>query len=95
VENAMLARIAGTVLLSAIVFVVVTMLVSLGVLWATGGVARGVLLGLISGTAAAFTIGAVGTAVGDQGNVLGTTASDPVATGVAEHDICDEASNTT
>jgi hypothetical protein len=64
VENAMLARIAGTLLLSTIVFVVVTLLVSLGVLWATGGVARGVLIGVISGSAAAFTIGAVGTAVG-------------------------------
>ena len=60
----MLARIAGTLLLSTIAFVVVTMLVSLGVLWATGGVARGVLIGVISGTAAAFTIGAVGTAAG-------------------------------
>jgi hypothetical protein len=60
----MLARIAGTLLLSTLGFVVVTLLVSLGVLWATGGVARGVLIGVISGTAAAFTIGAVGTAVG-------------------------------
>jgi hypothetical protein len=64
VENAMLARIAGTLIMSTIAFVIVTLLVSLGVLWATGGVARGVLIGVISGTAAAFTIGAAGTAVG-------------------------------
>ena len=63
----MLSRIAGTLLLSTIAFVVVTLLVSLGVLWATGGVARGVLIGVISGTAAAFTIGAVGTAAGRSG----------------------------
>jgi len=37
----MIARIAGTVILSAIVFVVVTLLVGLGVLWATDGVFRG------------------------------------------------------
>ena len=63
----MLARIAGTVLLSTIVFVVVTLLVSMGVLWATGGVARVVLIGVISGTAAAFAIGAVGATVGRSG----------------------------
>ena len=62
----MIARIAGTLVLSTIAFVVVTLLVSLGVLWATGG-ARGALVGVISGTAAAFTIGAVGTAVGRPG----------------------------
>ena len=66
-ENVMLARIAGTLLLSTIGFVAVTLLVSLGVLWATGGVARGVLIGVISGTAVAFTIGAVGTALGRSG----------------------------
>ena len=66
-ENGMLARIAGTLLLSTVGFIVVTLLVSLGVLWATGGVARGVLIGVISGTAVAFTIGAVGTAVGRSG----------------------------
>ena len=63
----MIARIAGTLVLSTVGFVVVTLLVSLGVLWATGGVARGALVGVISGTAAAFTIGAVGTAVGRPG----------------------------
>ena len=63
----MIARVAGTLILSSIAFVVVTLLVSLGVQWATGGVARGILVGLICGTAAAFTIGAVGTAVGRPG----------------------------
>jgi uncharacterized membrane protein len=60
----MLARMAGTVILSAIVFVVVTLLAGLGVYWATDGVFRGALIGVICGTAAAFTIGAVGIAVG-------------------------------
>ena len=60
----MIARIAGTVILSAIVFVVVSLLVSLGVLWVTDGVFRGALIGVICGAAAAFTVGAVGIAVG-------------------------------
>jgi hypothetical protein len=60
----MIARIAGTVMLSAIVFVVVSLLVGLGVLWATEGVFRGAMIGVVCGTAAAFTVGAVGIAVG-------------------------------
>jgi hypothetical protein len=40
-EVRMIARIAGTMLLSVIVFVIVSLLVSLGVLWLTGGVVRG------------------------------------------------------
>ena len=60
----MIARIAGTVILSALVFVGVSLLVSLGVLWMTDGVLRGALIGVICGTAAAFTVGAVSTAVG-------------------------------
>jgi hypothetical protein len=63
-EIGMLARMAGTVFLSAIVFVVVTLLVGLGVYWATDGVFRGALIGVVCGTAAAFTIGTVGIAVG-------------------------------
>jgi Na+/proline symporter len=56
----MLARIAVTVLLSIIVFIVVSLFVGLGVLWWTGDVARGALIGVISGTV--FTVGTVGTA---------------------------------
>jgi hypothetical protein len=60
----LIARTVGTVLLSTIVFVVVTMLVSLGVLWWTGGLLSGVLIGVICGLAAAFTTGAVNNIVG-------------------------------
>ena len=63
----MIARIAGTVILSVIVFVVVSLLVGLGVLWLTGGVGRGAVIGVICGLAAAFTISAVSTAVGRSG----------------------------
>ena len=60
----MIARTVGTVLLSTIVFVGVSLLVSLGVLWWTGGLLSGVLIGVVCGLAAAFTIGAVSNAVG-------------------------------
>jgi hypothetical protein len=60
----MLTRIAGTVILSTIAFIVVAFLVSLGVLWATGGLARGTLIGVICGALAAFTVSVVGTAIG-------------------------------
>jgi hypothetical protein len=63
----MIARIAGTVILSAIVFVVVSLLVSQGVHWATDGRTSGAMVGVICGTAAAFTVGAVGTVVGRSG----------------------------
>jgi hypothetical protein len=63
----MIARVAGTVILSTIGFMVVSLLVSLGVLWATGGVARGAPIGVICGSAAAFTVGAVSTAAGRSG----------------------------
>ena len=60
----MLSRIAGTVILATIAFIVVPFLVSLGVPWATGGLARGTLIGVICGTLAAFTVSVVGTAIG-------------------------------
>ena len=63
----MIARIAGTVILSAIVFVVVSLLVSVGVYRATDGRAGGALIGTICGTGAAFTVGAVGIAVRRSG----------------------------
>ena len=63
----MRARLAGTVMLSTAVFFVVAVLVSVGVLWWSGDVARGALIGVICGTAAAFTVGAVITAMGRSG----------------------------
>ena len=63
----MIARIVGTVILSAIVFVVVSLLVSQGVQWASDGRASGALIGIICGTGAAFTVGAVGIALRRSG----------------------------
>ena len=67
----MRTRLAGTVMLSTIVFFVVSVLVSLGVLWWTGDVARGISIGVICGSAAAFTGGAVITAMGRSGERSG------------------------
>jgi hypothetical protein len=67
VETGMIARIARTVILSAIAFVVVSLLVSVGVYLATDGRTNGALIGIICGTGAAFTVGAVGTVVGRSG----------------------------
>ena len=67
----MRTRIAGTVMLSTVVFFVVSVLVSLGVLWWTGDVIRGTSVGVICGSAAAFTVGAVVTAMGRSGERSG------------------------
>jgi uncharacterized membrane protein YdjX (TVP38/TMEM64 family) len=62
-----IARIAGTVMLALIVFVVVSLLVSLGVLWLTGGVVRGAVIGIVCGFAAAFVVATVSNIVGRGG----------------------------
>jgi protein-S-isoprenylcysteine O-methyltransferase Ste14 len=63
----MRSRIAAIVMLSTVVFFVVSLLVSLGLWWWTGDVARGVVIGVICGAAAAITAGAVGRAMGRSG----------------------------
>ncbi len=54
-------------MLSTLVFFVVSLLVSLGLWWWTGDVARGVFIGVICGAAAAFAVGVVGTNTSDLG----------------------------
>jgi uncharacterized membrane protein YdjX (TVP38/TMEM64 family) len=63
-KGKMLARIAGTVVLSTIVFVVVSLLVGFGVAWVTNGDLRGAVIGIICGLAAAFVTSTVSIAVG-------------------------------
>jgi hypothetical protein len=55
----MLSRFAATVLLSIVVFIVVTLFVSLGVLWWTGEGSRSVLIGVICGAVAVLAVRAV------------------------------------
>ena len=52
----MRSRFAATVLLSIGVFIVVTLFVSLGVLWWTGEGARSVLIGVICGAVAVLIV---------------------------------------
>jgi Na+/proline symporter len=54
----MRSRLAATVLLSIGVFIVVTLFVSLGVLWWSGDATRGVRIGAICGAVAVFAVGA-------------------------------------
>ena len=58
----MITRIAGTAIVATMVFVVVSLLVGLGVLWLTGGVVRGVVIGVVCDLGAAFVVGAASTA---------------------------------
>ena len=55
-------------MLCTAVFFGVSLLVSLGVLWWTGDVVRGILIGVVCGSAAAFTVGAVVRAIGRSGD---------------------------
>ena len=68
----MRSRFAGTVMLSAVVFFVVAVLVSVGVLWWSGDVALGIVIGGICGTAAAFAFGAVVRGMGRSGEHSGS-----------------------
>ena len=52
----MRSRLAATVLLSIGVFIVVTLLVSLGVLWLSGDATRGVRTGMICGAVAVIAV---------------------------------------
>ena len=60
----MRSRLAGTVMLSTVVFFVVAVLVSVGVLWWSADVALGIAMGGVCGAAAAFAFGAVVRAMG-------------------------------
>ena len=66
----MRSRLAGTVMLSAVVFFVVAVLVGVGVgvLWWSADVALGIAIGGICGAAAALTFGAVVRAMGRSGD---------------------------
>jgi hypothetical protein len=64
----MRTRLAGTVMLSAVVFFVAAVLVSVGVLWWSGEVALGIVIGGTCGVAAALTFGAVVRAMGRSGD---------------------------
>jgi uncharacterized membrane protein YadS len=67
----MRSRLASTVMLSAVVFFVVAVLVSVGVMWWSADVALGIAIGGICGAAAAFAFGPVVGAMGRSGGRSG------------------------
>jgi hypothetical protein len=60
----MIARIAGSMIVSVAVVIVVSFLVSFGVLWWTGSILISAVTGALGGLAAAFAVEALHTAVG-------------------------------
>ena len=60
----MVARIAGSMIISVAVLIVVSFLVSFGVLWWTGSILISAVTGALGGLAAAFAVEALHTAVG-------------------------------
>ena len=81
----MRSRLATTVLLSIGVFIVVSLFVSVGVLWWTGDATRGVRIG-VCGAVAVFTVGAVSWA-GRSENAPATSTSDLGVEGIAEQGV--------
>jgi hypothetical protein len=63
----MVARIAGTMIVSVAVLVGVSLLVSLGVLWLTGSAVTSAVIGTVCGLAAALVLDALSTAEGRAG----------------------------
>ena len=63
----MVARIAGSMIVSVAVLIVVSFLVSFGVLWWTGSILISAVTGALGGLAAAFAVEALHTAVGRAG----------------------------
>ena len=66
----MVARIAGSMAFSVAVLIVVSLLVSLGVLWWTGSVLTSAAIGTMCGLAAAFAVDSLHTAVERAGERL-------------------------
>jgi hypothetical protein len=72
----MVARIAGSMIVSVAVLVGVSLLVSLGVLWLTGGAVTSAVIGTVCGLAAALVLDALSTAEGRAGERPGDRFND-------------------
>jgi hypothetical protein len=66
-EARMVARIAGSMIVSVAVLIMVSLLVGFGVLWWTGSVIASAVLGTMCGFAAAFAVNTLHAAVGRGG----------------------------
>jgi hypothetical protein len=85
-EASMVARIAGSMTISVALLIVVSFLVSFGVLWWSGIVVTSALLGTIGGLAAVFAMDALHTAVGRTGDRLSDENDRSSSDSIAEHD---------
>jgi len=66
----MLARIAGSMVVSVVVLIAVSLLASIGVLWWTGSIITSAAIGTMGGLAAAFAVDALRTAAERAGERL-------------------------
>jgi len=66
----MIARIAGSMVVSVAVLIVASLLAGFGLLWWTGSVLTSAAIGTMCGLAAAFAVNAVHAAVGRGGERL-------------------------
>ena len=81
----MVARIAGSMIVSVAVLVVASFLVSFGVLWWTGSVITSASIGTMCGLAAAFAVDALHTAVERAGERLSDENNLSSSGRIAEH----------
>jgi hypothetical protein len=70
----MIARIAGTMIVSVVVLVVVSLLASLGLLWLTGVASISAVIGGVCGLAVAVVVDAVSPALERAGGGVGRMA---------------------
>jgi hypothetical protein len=81
----MVARIAGSMIVSVGVLIVVSLLVSFGVLWWTGSVITSAAIGTMCGLAAAFAVDGLHTAVERAGERLSDENNRSSNGEIAEH----------
>src|SRR5215207_2075293 len=81
----MVARIAGSMIVSVGVLIVVSFLVSFGVLWWTGSILTSAAIGTMCGLAAAFVVDTLHNAVERAGGRLSDGNDRSRSSGIAEH----------
>jgi hypothetical protein len=81
----MFARIAGSMIVSVAVLIVVSLLAGFGVLWWTGSVIASAVLGTMCGLVAAFAVNALHAAVERAGERLRDENDLPSSGGIADH----------
>ena len=81
----MVTRIAGSMVVSVAVLIVVSLLVSFGVLWWTGSVLTSTAIGTMCGLVAAFAMDSLRTAVERAGELLSDEGDRSSSGRIADH----------